>query len=59
MLLMFAVGVANIGWMLALGAFMAIEKNAPWGRRLSAPVGVALLLAGVLLAVTATPIGAV
>lgn len=57
MLLMFAVGVANIGWMLALGAFMAIEKNAPWGRRLSAPVGVTLLLAAVLLAVTATPIG--
>lgn len=57
MLLMFAVGVGNIGWMLVLGAFMAIEKNAPWGRRLSMPVGVALLVAGALLALTATPIG--
>ena len=57
MLLMFAVGVGNIGWMLVLGAFMAIEKNAPWGRRLSAPVGVALLVGGLLLAVTATPLG--
>lgn len=56
MLLMFAVGVGNIGWMLVLGAFMALEKNAPWGRRLSAPVGIALLLVGVLLATTATPI---
>ena len=43
MLLMFAVGVGNIGWMLVLGAVMAIEKNMPWGRRLSAPLGVALL----------------
>lgn len=44
------------GWMLTLGAFMAIEKNTSWGRRLSVPVGAVLVLAGVLLAVTATPI---
>lgn len=44
MLLMFAVGVGNFGWMLALGAVMFIEKTMPWGRRLSAPLGV--LLAG-------------
>jgi predicted metal-binding membrane protein len=43
MLLMFAVGVGNIAWMLVLGAVMAIEKNMPWGRRLSAPLGLALL----------------
>ena len=43
MLLMFAVGTGNVGWMLALGAVMAIEKNMPWGRRLSAPLGLALL----------------
>ena len=43
MLLMFAVGIGNVGWMLALGALMAMEKNMPWGRKLSAPVGVALL----------------
>ena len=43
MLLMFAMGTGNVGWMLALGAVMAVEKNAPWGRRLSAPLGVALL----------------
>jgi predicted metal-binding membrane protein len=43
MLLMFAVGSGNVGWMLAIGAVMAIEKNAPWGRRLAAPLGVALL----------------
>jgi predicted metal-binding membrane protein len=42
MLLMFSVGTGNVGWMLMLGAVMAIEKNAPWGRRLSRPLGVVL-----------------
>jgi len=50
MLLMFAVGAGNLGWMLALGAVMAVEKNAPWGRRISAPLGVALLLWGTAMA---------
>lgn len=52
MLLMFAVGTGSIGWMLALGAVMAIEKNLGWGRRLSAPVGVALLLWGGAIALS-------
>jgi len=51
MLLMFVVGTGSVGWMLALGAVMAAEKNAPWGRRLSAPLGVGLLLwSGAILA---------
>ena len=49
MLLMFVVGSSNLGWMLALGAVMAIEKNTPWGRRLSAPLGVVLLAWGVFV----------
>jgi len=49
MLLMFAVGIGNVGWMLALGALMAVEKNMPWGRKLSAPVGVVLLWCGALI----------
>jgi predicted metal-binding membrane protein len=49
MLLMFVVGSSNLGWMLALGAVMAIEKNVPWGRRISAPLGVALLTWGLTL----------
>lgn len=44
MLLMFAVGMGNLGWMLALSVVMAAEKNLPWGRRLGKPVG-ALLIA--------------
>lgn len=43
MLLMFVVGTGSVGWMLAIGAAMAIEKNVSWGRRLSAPLGVGLL----------------
>jgi predicted metal-binding membrane protein len=50
MFLMFAVGTGSIGWMLALGAVMAVEKNMPWGRRLSAPLGVALIAWGILIA---------
>jgi predicted metal-binding membrane protein len=43
MLIMFVVGTGNLGWMLALALVMAAEKNLPWGRRLSAPLGAALL----------------
>ncbi len=49
MLLMFAVGVGNLGWMLVLAVVMTIEKNVRWGRRLSAPLGFALLAWGVAI----------
>jgi predicted metal-binding membrane protein len=48
MLVMFAVGVGSVTWMLVLGTIMAVEKNLPWGRRLSTPTGVALLAAGII-----------
>jgi predicted metal-binding membrane protein len=52
MLLMFVVGTGSVGWMLALASVMAIEKNTTWGRRLSAPLGFALLAtAGATLAI--------
>ncbi len=44
MLLMFVVGTGSVGWMFALAVVMAIEKNVSWGRKLSAPLGVSLLL---------------
>jgi predicted metal-binding membrane protein len=47
MLLMFAVGIGNVAWMLVLGGVMAVEKNVSWGRSLSAPLGVALVIAGI------------
>ena len=44
MLVTFVVGMGNIGWMLAIAAAMAAEKNLVWGARLRTPLGVALLL---------------
>ena len=50
MLVMFAAGVAHLAWMGALATIMFVEKTAPIGNRLVAPVGAALLiLAGVAL----------
>ncbi|WP_244813923.1 DUF2182 domain-containing protein [Caballeronia sp. Lep1P3] len=43
MLVMFAIGTASVGWMLALGAIMAAEKNLRAGRRIGKPLGVALI----------------
>src|SRR5947208_313692 len=48
MLLMFAIGGANLGWMLALGALMAAERATRWGRRLTRPLGGALVVWAVL-----------
>ncbi len=45
MLLMFLVGVGSLGWMLLLAVIMALEKNSPWGQRLSAPIGILLFIA--------------
>jgi len=49
MLLMFAVGHGSLVWMLGLGTMMAVEKNAPWGRRISAPLGYLLLVAAAVV----------
>ena len=53
MLLMFAVGLGSLGWMLVLGAVMAVEKNVSWGRKISAPLGVVLLGWGLALGAAA------
>ncbi len=47
MLLMFIAGSAQLAWMLALTIVMAVEKNAPWGRRLAKPIGALLLGAAI------------
>jgi predicted metal-binding membrane protein len=49
MLLMFVVGMGNLGWMLVLGLVMATEKNHFWGRHVSTPLGGALLAAAGML----------
>jgi predicted metal-binding membrane protein len=57
MLLMFAAGATNLGWMLALGAIMFVEKAVDWGRWVTAPVGGLLALWGLalLLKIPAVP----
>ncbi|MGH6624601.1 MAG: DUF2182 domain-containing protein [Burkholderiaceae bacterium] len=52
MLLMFVVGMGNLGWMLALAAVMAMEKNLPWGKHLRTPLGLALLAWGTAVVVS-------
>ncbi len=47
MLVMFGVGLGSLSAMFVLGGLTAIEKNLPSGRRLSRPLGVALVLAAV------------
>jgi predicted metal-binding membrane protein len=54
MLLMFLVSIGNLGWMLALAAVMAVEKNLASGRHLSAPLGVLLIATGAALVGTHT-----
>jgi predicted metal-binding membrane protein len=49
MLLMFAIGAGSLGWMLVLGAVMAVEKNLPWGEKMSRPLGLLLLVGGVTI----------
>ena len=57
MLVMFAVGGAQLGWMLALAAVMFVEKAVSWGRVASAVVGVGLACwgLGLLLGVPGVP----
>jgi predicted metal-binding membrane protein len=47
MLVMFGVGLGSATAMLLLGGLTAVEKNLPWGRRLTHPLGYALVLAAV------------
>lgn len=47
MLVMFGVGLGSVTAMLVLGAVTAVEKNLPWGRRLTRPLGVLLILGAV------------
>ena len=51
MLVMVAVGIANLAWMAPLTAVMIIEKVTPAGHRWVRPIGVALLGLGALILV--------
>jgi len=47
MMVMFVIGAGSMGWMLALAAIMAVEKNFTWGRHLAKPLGFALIVCAV------------
>jgi predicted metal-binding membrane protein len=51
MLLLFAGGVMNLVWIAGLSILVLLEKLAPFGARLTAPVGFVLIAAGVSIAV--------
>jgi predicted metal-binding membrane protein len=51
MFLMFLVNTGSLVWMLLLGAVMALEKNFPWGRRMSAAIGMLLLIGAMAVVV--------
>jgi len=55
MLLMFAIGAGSLGWMLALGVVMAVEKNVSWGEQMSKPLGLVLLTGGVAVLILGAP----
>ena len=54
MLLMFAVGVMNVIWMAGLGMVMTFEKIGV-GKRFTQAVGIALIAAGVIVALAGCP----
>ena len=52
MLVMFAVGVMNVVWMAGIGMVMTVEKMLT-GRRFTHTIGVALIVVGAGIVVTA------
>lgn len=58
MLVMFAFACGNVGWMAGLGAVMAAEKNAAWGRWLTVPIGAALVIAAAVVAARGSGVAA-
>ena len=48
MLLMFAVGGVDVGWMLGLGALMGAERATRRGARITTPLGAGLIVGAVL-----------
>jgi predicted metal-binding membrane protein len=52
MLVMLAIETFSLGWMLAIGAVMAAEKNFAWGRKLRTPLAIALDCGAIALLVT-------
>jgi len=55
MALLFAFGVMNLQWIAALMVLVLVEKLAPAARAISRGLGIAAVVAGIVLATTAAP----
>jgi predicted metal-binding membrane protein len=55
LLVMLVPSAGNVGWMLALAAVMAVEKNFSWGGAVGKPIGAGLLAAGLVIATKHLP----
>ena len=53
MALLFVGGVMNLWWILGVALLVAVEKLAPWGEKLTRPLGVGLLVGGGLMGLSA------
>jgi predicted metal-binding membrane protein len=53
MLLMIPIGAGNLGWMLMLAVAMAVEKNLGAGKLMAKPLGAALVLLAIFVALKA------
>ncbi|HLI78778.1 MAG TPA: DUF2182 domain-containing protein [Candidatus Binataceae bacterium] len=51
MALLFVAGVMNLAWVAAISVLVLLEKAAPYGRAIALASGVAMIAAGVILAI--------
>ena len=51
MALLFVAGVMNLAWVAAISVLVLLEKAAPFGRAIALASGVAMIAAGVVLAI--------
>jgi predicted metal-binding membrane protein len=51
MALLFVAGVMNLAWVAAISVLVLVEKAAPFGRAIALASGVAMIAAGLVLAI--------
>lgn len=52
MLLMFSVSILNIEFMIVLGIVMTVEKNVKWGKKITEPLGFALIVISIVFLIS-------
>jgi predicted metal-binding membrane protein len=49
MVALVGLGMMNLAWMLSAAVIIFIEKTLPWGHRVARPLGVLLVMGGLVL----------